>query len=83
MLSHLSELLLTERGTQPFTLQSIITKADAVPTAGLQDVLTQMKKDIWEATPLCLPPIVTSAEMSPPFGLDLVRNNIADACGLH
>ncbi|PPQ85284.1 hypothetical protein CVT25_010057 [Psilocybe cyanescens] len=82
MLAHLSDSLMTDRGTQPFTLQSIITKADTVPVAKLQTVLSAMKKDIWDAAPLCLSPIVTSAEMSPPFGVDQVRQSITEACGL-
>ncbi|KAF9554950.1 P-loop containing nucleoside triphosphate hydrolase protein [Agrocybe pediades] len=82
MVAHLSDALVTEQGTQPFTLQAIITKADTVPIANLEQVIAGMKKDIWEAAPLCLPPIVTSAEMRPPFGVDLVRQNIAQACGL-
>lgn len=82
MLSHLSKNLLSARGTQPFTLQSVITKADCIPTDKIASVITKMRKDIWEAAPMCLPPIVTSAEMSPPFGIDEIRRNIAEACGL-
>jgi GTP-binding protein len=82
MLSMLSESLVTARGTQPFTLQAIITKADTVPVDQLEPVIGKMRQDIWAAAPLCLPPIVTSAEMRPPFGLDLVRQNITNACGL-
>ncbi|KAF8903464.1 hypothetical protein CPB84DRAFT_1677997 [Gymnopilus junonius] len=82
MLSHLSQSLITSRGTQPFTLQAIITKVDTVPVDKLESALEQMRKGIWAAAPLCLPPIVTSAEMSPPFGLDAVRRNIAEACAL-
>jgi len=82
MVAHLSQSLVTEQGTQPFTLQAIITKADTIPIANLEEVIGKIKKDIWEAAPLCLPPIVTSAEMRPPFGVDLVRQNIAQACGL-
>ncbi|PPQ97547.1 hypothetical protein CVT26_002332 [Gymnopilus dilepis] len=70
MLAHLSQFLISPRGTQPFTLQAVITKADTVPIAQLDTALTEMKKAIWDAAPLCLPPLVTSAEMSPPFGLD-------------
>ncbi|KAH9479766.1 putative GTP-binding protein EngB [Psilocybe cubensis] len=82
MLAALSSSLLSERGAQAFTLQSIITKADTVPTAKLQGTISNMKKDIWDAAPLCLPPIITSAEMSPPFGINQVRQSIAEACGL-
>ncbi|KIM44777.1 hypothetical protein M413DRAFT_442740 [Hebeloma cylindrosporum] len=82
MLSMLSESLVTARGVQPFTLQAIITKADTVPVDQLEPVIAKIREDIWAAAPLCLPPIVTSTEMSPPFGVDLVRHNIANACSL-
>ena len=81
MLAHLTSFLMNDRGVQPFTLQSVITKADTVPVDELQTRLAQMKKDIWAAAPLCLPPLVTSSEMSPPFGIEDVRQNIASACG--
>ena len=70
------------RGTQPFTLQAIITKADQVRTQELPKQLSLIQKDIWESAPLCLPAIVTSTAMSPQFQIDLVQKNIADACGL-
>jgi GTP-binding protein len=82
MLSHLSNTLISARGTQPFTLQSIITKADCIPIPQVSQVLEKMRKEIWEAAPLCLPPIITSAAMSPPFGVDEVRQNIVEACRL-
>ncbi|KAG5642159.1 hypothetical protein DXG03_003543 [Asterophora parasitica] len=82
MLEHISSKLLSKRGTQPFTLQAVITKADSIPGDKISETITKLRKDIWEAAPLCLPPIVTSATMSPPFGIDEVRQNIADACGL-
>jgi hypothetical protein len=31
---------------------------------------------------MCLTPILTSAVINPPFGIDEVRKNIAGACGL-
>ncbi|KAF8884816.1 hypothetical protein BD779DRAFT_1471894 [Infundibulicybe gibba] len=82
MLTHLSKMLLSDRGTQPFTLQSIITKADCIPADQIPTVISRMRRQIWEAAPLCLPPIVTSTQMSPPFGIEEVRKNILDACGL-
>ena len=81
MLSHLSQKLVTPRGTQPYTLQAIITKADLVPVDDLV-TLSSIQKDIWKSAPLCLPAIVTSTAMSPPFQIDLVRKNIADVCGI-
>ncbi|RDB15908.1 putative GTP-binding protein EngB [Hypsizygus marmoreus] len=82
MLAHISQMLISTRGTQPFTLQSVITKADCIPADKVSEVITRMRKDIWGAAPLCLPPVVTSATMSPPFGIEELRENIADACGL-
>lgn len=82
MLAHLSTRLMNSEGRQPYTLQSVITKADCIPGDKIPEVITRLRKQIWEAAPLCLPPIITSAEMSPPFGIDEVRANIADACGL-
>lgn len=82
MLGILSDTLFSEEGTQPYTLQSIITKADCIPDSSLGKVIPQIQKQIWEAAPLCLPPIITSAVMRPSFGIDAVRANIAEACGL-
>jgi len=80
MLSHLSNSLISARGTQPFTLQSIITKADCIPVAKVTEVIDKMRREIWKAAPVCLPPIITSAGMNPPFGVEEVRQNIAEAC---
>lgn len=83
MLTHLSSLLITPRGTQPWTLQSIITKTDTIPVNDVPMVIQKLRKDIHDAAPLCLPPILTSTEMKPPFGIDEVRKSIVDVCGLH
>ncbi|KAH6888961.1 P-loop containing nucleoside triphosphate hydrolase protein [Coprinopsis sp. MPI-PUGE-AT-0042] len=82
MLEHLSQKLISEDGKQPWTLQAVITKADLVPSGSLATTITQMRKEIFAAAPLCLPPIITSCEMSPSFGIDKVRTNIAQACHL-
>jgi GTP-binding protein len=82
MLQHLSQYLISKKGTQPFTLQSVITKVDLVPSNQLAATIARMKKDIFAAAPLCLPPLLTSCEMDPPFGIDKLRKNIAEACGL-
>lgn len=82
MLTHLSTFLLSPTtGTQPFTLQSVITKLDLLPQGQLQSVIGKMKKEIFEAAPLCLPPILTSCEMNPAYGVEKVRKSIAEACG--
>ncbi|KAF6753125.1 hypothetical protein DFP72DRAFT_903392 [Ephemerocybe angulata] len=82
MLQHLSTFLIARDGTQPFTLQSVITKVDLVPGDQLAKTIAGMKKEIFAAAPLCLPPILTSCEMKPLFGVDKVQKNIAQACGL-
>ncbi|KAF8074547.1 P-loop containing nucleoside triphosphate hydrolase protein [Lyophyllum atratum] len=82
MLEHISSKLISDRGRQPFTLQAVITKADAIPPEKVSETITRLRKEIWEAAPLCLPPVVTSATMNPPFGIEEMRKNIADACGL-
>ena len=82
MLAHLARLLLNDRGEQRFTLQAVITKADSFPAVDLNATLAKIKSDIWDAAPLCLPPIVTSAHMNPPFGIDALRQNIASVCNL-
>ncbi|KAG5637096.1 hypothetical protein H0H81_005779 [Sphagnurus paluster] len=79
MLAHISSKLISERGTQPFTLQAVITKADCMPGDKLPETIAKLRKYIWEAAPLCLPPIVTSATMNPPFGIEEMRQNIAEA----
>jgi GTP-binding protein len=81
MLAHLSSLMLTPHGTQPWTLQAIITKADTIPYKHLPTVISEIRKEIHNAAPLCLPAIVTSTNMNPPFGIYQMRENIVDACG--
>ncbi|KAJ6465170.1 P-loop containing nucleoside triphosphate hydrolase protein [Mycena vitilis] len=83
MLANLSDTLFSQQdGTQSYTLQSIITKADCIANKSVGEVIPKIQKQIWEAAPLCLPPIVTSAMMRPMFGIEEVRANIAEACGL-
>lgn len=83
MLSHLSQKLLTLQGTQPYTLQAIITKADLVRPNDLRASIALIQKSILESAPLCLPAIVTSTALRPPFQIDSVRKNIMDACGVY
>jgi GTP-binding protein len=79
MLRSLHARCLESSGSK-FTLQAIITKADAITESG-DNVLHLMRKQIFEAAPTCLPPIITSALMRPPFGIEHVRKSIIDACG--
>jgi len=80
MLVHLSSLLLDDKGLQRFTIQAIITKADMIPPLDGHVFLERTRKIILDAAPLCLPPIVTSAQMKPPFGIDTLRRNILGVC---
>jgi len=82
MLQHLDEQCQASGG-RTFTLQAIITKADGLlaqsspPTA-----VHQIQQDIFDVAPTCLPAIVTSAMKAPRLGIDEIRSNIAEACGL-
>ncbi|KAK2465473.1 hypothetical protein APHAL10511_002365 [Amanita phalloides] len=80
MLSHLSEILIAQR--ERFTLQAVITKIDCLPLNEVEAAIGRIRKGIREVTPLCLPPIVTSAGMRPYFGIEMMRKNIKMACGL-
>jgi GTP-binding protein EngB required for normal cell division len=82
MLSYLSQKLITPRGTQPFTLQAIVTKSDRLPPRALSTCVSFIQKAIWRTAPLCLPVIVTSTSKESPLNVDLVQKNIAEACGL-
>lgn len=81
MLESLHAKCLASAGTR-FTLQSIITKADAVPPSQVATIIPEMRKQIFKAAPTCLPPIITSAYMQPMFGIEETRLNILEACGL-
>ena len=81
MLRSLSAQSLASSGLD-FTLQTVITKADELPADGAGDVIPTMQRKIFDAAPACLPAIITSALMKPPFGIEDVRKSMADACGL-
>ena len=81
MLRALSEQSLASSGLK-FTLQAIITKTDDLPRDSPPDVIPIMQRKIFAAAPTCLPAIITSALLKPPFGIKDVRKSIADACGL-
>jgi GTP-binding protein EngB required for normal cell division len=65
-----------------FTLQAIVTKLDTVPPGDAAKVVARMRTQVFEAAPTCLPVILTSANMQPPFGIEEVRKSVAEACGL-
>jgi len=79
MLQSLDERVQASAGLK-FTLQAIITKVDTIPDRKLTSSIVQMKKDIAEAAPTCLDPIVTSTAKYPYIGIDAVRNAITQAC---
>jgi GTP-binding protein len=81
MLRTLGEQSLASSGLK-FTLQAIITKTDDLPRDSAPDVIPIMQRKIFAAAPTCLPAIITSALLKPPFGIEDVRKSIADACGL-
>ena len=64
------------------TLQAVITKADTIPPGSAAEVIGKMRTQIVQAAPTCLPAILTSASMKPPFGIEEVRKSIAEACSL-
>ncbi|KAF8906104.1 P-loop containing nucleoside triphosphate hydrolase protein, partial [Mucidula mucida] len=81
LLQHLSANIISSEGQQRYTMQAVITKADELTKLkGAQSMVESLRKQIWEAAPLCLPPIVTSAKMVPPFGIEELRTNIVEAC---
>ena len=65
-----------------WTLQAIITKLDTLRANELVKAIKRIHRDIYEAAPTCLPPIITSAREHPHHGVDEVRASIAEACGL-
>jgi GTP-binding protein len=81
MLSSLGEQAMASGGTA-FTLQAVITKIDAVPLDKVKTTLAQMRKEIFELAPACLPPLVTHAENHPRLGIEELRASIVEACGI-
>ena len=79
MLQSLDERVQASAGLQ-FTLQAVITKADTIPDWKLASSIIQLRKDIAEAAPTCLDPIITSTAKYPYTGIDAVRSAIMQAC---
>ena len=73
---------LNERCKASLSLQAVITKVDAIPSADVSKAIAKMRTQIAEAAPMCLPAILTSASMRPPFGIEEVRRSIVEACNL-
>jgi GTP-binding protein len=81
MLASLSDRISAHGGTK-HTLQAVITKLDTLPLPGAQQHIAKLKKEIFQAAPVCLPPIFTSVAKHPFLGVEELRANIMDACGL-
>lgn len=91
ILSDLDQQVQRSGGTT-WTLQAVVTKADMLLSSSkvrgeksdedAQQWLSKLRKDIFEAAPTCLPPIVTTAQKAPFFGIDELRRNMLDACGI-
>ncbi|KAK7687744.1 hypothetical protein QCA50_008962 [Cerrena zonata] len=79
MLQSLDEQIQSANGK--FTLQAILTKVDTLDSDAVS-LVKRTQKEIFETAPTCLPALLTSATRRPPFGIDEVRRNMAEACGL-
>jgi len=65
-----------------WTLQAIITRADALKTNGRAQI-AQIERDIFRIAPTCLPPVITSCpSRGIAFGIGEVRKSISHACGI-
>jgi len=73
---------LYERCKGTLTLQAVVTKVDTIPLGTSVEVVGKMRDQIRKAAPTCLPVILTSAKMSPPYGIADLRKSIAEACGI-
>lgn len=97
MLADLSDLALTPLSPQlspkrnlrlppmRFTLQSVISKCDLLPysDAEMTRILETFRKQIMDIAPACLPPLMTSVRgKGGNFGVEALRANIAEVCGV-
>ena len=81
MLADLGGRCMASGGTL-FTLQAVITKIDAIPLTDVKSRLQTMQKEIFEAAPACLPPVITAAAKHPRLGIEELRASIVEACGI-
>lgn len=81
MLRSLEEKCQDPGNARKWTLQAVITKADAIEGDALS-VIRKIQKDIFDTAPLCLPGIVTAVSKRAQIGIDTVRYNMIEACGL-
>jgi GTP-binding protein len=82
MLKSLNDRCLSSAAGSALTLQAVITKADVILPEQVEQIIPKMRKQIFDAAPTCLPPIITSALMRPQFGIQEMRGSIIEACGL-
>ncbi|KAJ7230395.1 P-loop containing nucleoside triphosphate hydrolase protein [Mycena pura] len=80
MIAYLSKTL--QERTQPCTLQPVITKVDTIPVQELAQNVSKMQEQIRSAAPSCPPPILTSSWVSLRYGIERVRENISEVCGV-
>jgi GTP-binding protein len=81
MLAALSARVASHGGAR-HTLQAVITKIDSVPLHDVRAAIRRIRRDVFAAAPLCLPPLVTSARDHPFVGVDELRASIIGACGV-
>ena len=69
---------------RPITLQAVLTKADILMKSAKnpRNDISKMQQEIFEAAPLCLPPILTASSKVLQLGWSEVRQSIVDACGV-
>lgn len=78
MIKYLTELVALK--PKRFTVQPVITKADDICLADMEHHIDRICNAVKTTTKICLPTIVTSATTG--FGIDTLRRNIEEACGL-
>ncbi|KAI0272425.1 P-loop containing nucleoside triphosphate hydrolase protein [Gloeopeniophorella convolvens] len=71
-----------QSGRAKWTLQAIITKADLLPSRGLEGSISDIQQTIFQHAPTCLPAITTASRKGNIFGIDEVRKSLMEACGL-
>ena len=79
MLRSLDERVQASAGLK-FTLQAVITKVDTILDRKFSNSIPQMRKDIIEAAPTCLEPILTSTAKHAHTGIGMVQDAIVQAC---
>ncbi|EKM50079.1 uncharacterized protein PHACADRAFT_264598 [Phanerochaete carnosa HHB-10118-sp] len=82
MLENLNnQCMMSLQAGRPITMQAIITKTDNI-RGDARSHVQQIRQAIFEAAPLCLPPVITAATKNQFWGRDEVRRSISEACAL-